>query len=290
MTLEKLKQRIADQHVAIVAGTGVSLSATRGASCASWSGLLRHGIRRCVALGTCNERWAERKEQGLKEGDVDEWISVASEVEKKLKAAGAFREWLQETLSPAALDVADRSVPAALGSLPCPLLTLNYDEILESVLERKAASWTDPAIAQQVIQRGRNDVLHLHGYWDDPESVVLGYQSYQAVLDQRGAQALQQALRSTHSLLFVGCEGTFEDPNLERWLAWSRECFGGDEIYWHYVLVHESKKEAVKQPRWTGGVHQRPRGHRVPSVETGTCRRAISRGPAAVPERRPDSR
>ena len=44
-------------------------------------------------------------------------------------------------------------------------------------------TWRNGAQVQQVLRGQRKAVLHLHGHWEDPASVVLGIRSYEAVLD-----------------------------------------------------------------------------------------------------------
>ncbi len=83
-------------------------------------------------------------------------------------------------------------------------------------------------------------VLHLHGWWDDPESVVLGIRSYEKVLGDAHAQAMQRALRSLRTLLFVGCGAGLGDPNFGALLEWSRGVFAGSQTR-HYRLALESE-------------------------------------------------
>ena len=46
-------------------------------------------------------------------------------------------------------------------------------------------------------------VLHLHGYWDEPESVVLGIRSYEAVLGDAAAVTLEDTLPSGTTFVSV---------------------------------------------------------------------------------------
>ena len=82
-------------------------------------------------------------------------------------------------------------------------------------------------------------MLHLHGHWDVPESIVLGIRSYEAVKNSEHTQAIMRALAMTNSLLFVGCgEEGLSDPNFGNFLSWleSAETTAGVE-HRHYRLV-----------------------------------------------------
>src|SRR5262249_38269036 len=79
-----------------------------------------------------------------------------------------------------------------------------------------------------------------------PESVVLGIRSYEQVLGDAHAQTLQQALRATRTLLFVGCGAGLADPNLGALLRWSRGVFAGSE-YRHFRLCRESEVEKLRK-------------------------------------------
>ena len=74
----------------------------------------------------------------------------------------------------------------------------------------------------RVLRRDEAGILHLHGHWEDAESVVLGIHSYEEVLGDTRAQFMQQAITAFNSLLFVGCGEGLKDPNfsaLRRWLV-----------------------------------------------------------------------
>jgi hypothetical protein len=58
--IQTLKEDIARDRVAIIAGTGVSIAACgnqmiNGYEVASWPGLLQHGLERCRTLGLADK-------------------------------------------------------------------------------------------------------------------------------------------------------------------------------------------------------------------------------------------
>jgi hypothetical protein len=70
----------------------------------------------------------------------------------------------------------------------------------------------------------REKVLHLHGYYDRPDSVILDVASYADLLNSRLVEAFRQALSLTSTMIYVGCGGTFEDPHLPGHFSWQTPC------------------------------------------------------------------
>jgi hypothetical protein len=125
-----------------------------------------------------------------------------------------------------------------------PLVTTNYDGLIEEVTNLKYVCWTDYGEAQSVVRGGDRRVLHLHGHWEKPDSVVLGIRSYEAIRGSQHPQAVLKALGITKSFLFVGCgnEG-LSDPNLGRFLDWlADQDIAANVKHRHYSLVRECEK------------------------------------------------
>src|SRR5580658_6670932 len=82
-----LQAHLLQREVAIIAGCGVSISATKGAKAASWNGLLELGVERCHALGKImNPAQAVRLRDQIASPDLDEKLSVAEMISRKLGA------------------------------------------------------------------------------------------------------------------------------------------------------------------------------------------------------------
>lgn len=233
--VEDLRAELARGEVLVVAGSGVTMQATAGAACAGWDGLILDGINRAAGTGLMTEAAAQGLRDRLKQGSVDDRLAAAQEIEKALGAPdGEFRRWLNDTIGK--LTVKDRAVIDAIHALGAPIATTNYDDLLGDFGH---VPWTDPA-AHEFLRGHRKAVLHLHGCFDHPDSVVLGVQSYQKLLESRGAQAIQQAIAATRSLLFIGCGDGLSDPNLGKLLDWLGEVFGKSG-YRHYRLCRTSQ-------------------------------------------------
>jgi SIR2-like domain len=239
-----LRQEVERARVVAVVGAGVSVGATRRNPISSWVGLLDDGISRCEQLYlTLPDGWGDALRAKLRSGRVEDLLAAADEVGASLGApsGGEYRRWLRETVG--ALEVRDASVIEALRDLQIPIATTNYDSLIEDVTGLEPVTWRDDARMVRVLRRDEAGILHLHGHWEDPDSVVLGVRSYRDVLGDVHAQFLQQAITAFNSLLFVGCGEGLKDPNfgaLRRWLAQ----FAGWE-YRHFRLALQSEARAV---------------------------------------------
>ena len=156
---------------------------------------------------------------------------------------GEYRRWLKETVG--RLGASYLEVLEALRDLGGILATTNYDGLLEQVTRRPAVTWQDQARAQAVLRGGEQAVLHLHGFWQEPESVVLGVRSYEELLGAEHAQAMQQAMTAMGTLLFVGFGAGLADPNFTALRTWMARLFRGSE-YRHFRLAKDDEVAALR--------------------------------------------
>jgi len=258
--IDELREQIAKGDALIIVGAGVSIAATGNAPTASWVGLLRDGIAGCEKVGLPKPKpgWGDSQRQALTNGDLVDLLAVASQIEQRLggRTGGEFRNWLREAIG--ALDLKDRAVLEALRDLSVPMATTNYDGLIEEVTGHRPVTWRDGARVQRVVRGGDTGVLHFHGFWELPESVVLGSSSYDEVLGDTHAQAMQSALAVMKSFLFVGCGEGLSDPNFGNLLE-SRVLAGSE--YRHYRLCLNNEQDAIQQ--------QHPPGQRIFALPYG---------------------
>jgi tetratricopeptide (TPR) repeat protein len=237
-TLADVKAEIAESGRAlVVVGTGVSLAAMAGtaaAGLASWDGLLRHGIEHCTRFGGRDEAWAAALRSRLEPPETEALLAVAGEVCGALAAPGLgeFGRWLQDTVG--SFRAAHQKELRALRDLGLPLATTNYDGLLEEATGLPAATWQDTSVIDDLV-RGKppRAILHLHGYWERPDSVILDPGVYRRA--EPVVQELLRVLRRSHTLLFVGCGGGLADPNWSSLLRWCREILAASR-YRHFRL------------------------------------------------------
>ena len=235
--LDHLRASIATGNAILVIGAGVTANATGGREWGTWRGLIRNGLTRVVQLTDKEADWLEHQEW-LLEGDVHDLIGVAQQVETRLRRAGDFERWLRDLVGSLVAD--QTGVYDTLTKSRAPIVTTNYDTLVEQATGRGGRSWDDRFNLGEWLHRSaqKREVLHLHGVYDDPDSVVLGNTSYQSLLLDRQAQFVQKVLAATSDLVFLGCGSTMEDPNLGALLEWVAQDRSGRQ---HFRLCLDSE-------------------------------------------------
>jgi hypothetical protein len=170
--LEDLKQQIENGSAIVIAGTGVSLGASNGDACASWAGLLHDGVDRCVSVAGIDAELADGLKKQIDSDDMTFLLSAAEVVSAKLGApkGGEYGRWLRETVG--SLKAQHRDVIEAMRGLGVPIATTNYDGLIEEVTGLPAVTWMDQADVTRIIRGEDEGVIHLHGFWKRPESIV----------------------------------------------------------------------------------------------------------------------
>jgi tetratricopeptide (TPR) repeat protein len=246
--LDDLRGELAKGNVLVVVRTGVSIQASGNATCARWDGLILDGINHCVQTNLMTEDEASTLRAKLSTKAVTEMIKVGEKISATLGAphGGEFRRWLWESVGK--LPLLDRGIIETIHDLGAQIATTNYDDLLTRGRGISPLPWTDVALAHQTIRDDLESVLHLHGYYRDPESVILGLKSYKTLLASRGAQAILRAAVANKTLLFLGCGDGLSDPNFGSLLEWLAEAFGSS-IYRHYSLCRTGERWTLPSTR-----------------------------------------
>ena len=108
----------------------------------------------------------------------------------------------------------------ALRSIgPRVVLTTNYDTLLEEAeiaLGAESITWLDPGKIRTLLRAG-SGVVHLHGRYDVPRSVILSRSDYQRIVDDQDATVVAQAMFNSGVLLFITSSvGGLADPHMGR--------------------------------------------------------------------------
>jgi len=220
--LDDLKREIADgPKPLIVCGAGVSKAANPKAP--DWRALIESGIERVVEYRLGDDAWGARQRQAL-EGDASEWIGAADQVTDRLGGSERreFRRWLRETLGKLKAERTDLlEALRGLAQAGCLVSTTNYDGMLRDALGLPVIQWSDHAKVLEFLRGERDGILHLHGHWDEPETVVLGTKSYDRHARDEGRKFLQGLAALTRPTLFVGCSADgLNDPDFARLQEW----------------------------------------------------------------------
>ena len=156
---------------------------------------------------------------------------------------GPLKRWLRVTAG--SLQVKDRSVIEAIRDLNLSIATTNYDGLLEEVTGFPPVTWLDCDRVIRVIRRQEPGIIHFHGHWREPESVVLGTSSYERILGHPHAQEVLRSLMTLQCLVFVGCGDGLSDPNFGQLLRWAKGVFADTETQ-HYRLCRQGEYDGLR--------------------------------------------
>ncbi len=239
----------------MVAGTGISIGASRdpetGASHpqASWTGLLESGL----AWLEKHDHLKPRKVAALRtliaeDAETHDFISTAQHVVRSMGGVGSvhYERWLRETVG--TIEAHDNSALDALEALRLNgnlLATTNYDGLLLGTAGvHRPVTWRDPGEFVRVVrERETNKVLYLHGYWRDPESVILDWTSYEQIVRDTEYRDDLASVWKTTTWVYVGCGANgLSDPDFGLLLeSHGRRARNAD--LWDYCLVRSSERE-----------------------------------------------
>jgi hypothetical protein len=142
--LQDFLDAVAKGRAIFVVGTGLSISGSARPSTASWIGLLEESLDYISDRKMANEEWRPMIDHTLayarSTSDTTALVSVAGMVQSQIKLAGdfAYAKWLKETVGE--LKPVDESWAKALDAVSCPILTTNYDSLVEQSTGRQSAT------------------------------------------------------------------------------------------------------------------------------------------------------
>jgi hypothetical protein len=230
-------------------GTGVSVAAVgdrKGP--ASWPGLIQHGIdwirRRDNDPQT--QQWAVDASRRLaSEQKGDALIACAHDLERRLgrDSAPAWAEWLEASIG--GLEVKNDDLPVLLRHLSRQLLiTTNYDDVLTDA-DCRAVLVSDAVETMKLLREERTGVLHVHGHWREPRSLVFGGESYDWIRESELQEDVDRVALLGKRIVFVGCRDGLADPHFRAVLDRVGKVFQGNAG--HYALTVASEQHALSE-------------------------------------------
>jgi len=207
----------------IICGAGVSMAASNQEA-PSWLKLLESGIARVVALDPDDGDWAAYARSRLSKNKADEWVVVADEITKRLGGSGnaEFSEWIEASVGH--LTIQSTELIDTIKALSCPIATTNYDDLLSSGLGVPSITWDDPDQVHRFLRGDLSGVLHLHGHWRKPRTVILGSTSYETLNSDPKKQILSAFSTLQTPALYIGCSADgLSDPDFTHIAAFVTE-------------------------------------------------------------------
>ena len=240
------------RQVVLVVGAGVTIGAlasSRLRRTRDVARLLDHGLSHVASQKLIDSAEHRALSSRASSGDSEMMVQVADRlIDSGGGSGGAYRAWLEEVFGEFDA-VAKRNAVldqlTALKDLGVRIATTNYDGVLERFLGLEPVLWQDAAAAEAVLGGRRDAVLHLHGHWRTPSSVVLGMGDYGRLLADANSERLLQAGGP-----YAGDDGVRGDgdgadrPELRSLRSWASEALRGSSNT-HYWLVLRGEEHVV---------------------------------------------
>lgn len=162
----------------------------------------------------------------------------------KLNAGDAYYDKLYETFAPKKNHLFHSNHLQVLGLPVKRILTTNYDPCLENAYVKLFnklpcyCSWHE----RHKLDRHKREpkaIFHLHGFYDEPRSIILAEDDYQRLYNSGDYTYFIEWLKSTfmeNSVVFIGF--SLEDLAIMNFPKWVRGLFGTGEVI-HCALLPE---------------------------------------------------
>jgi hypothetical protein len=251
---------IRNDGLVVVTGAGVSIQSignfTPSSEVAGWPGLLQHGVEHCLKRQLITSDEADivklQIKNGQKPGKADYLIEAAQRIHDCLGDTARSRYlWLEDSIGQ--LKVTDTRLIRAIQGLGSLITTLNYDDLVEQVTE-----WTTielhrhTEVTRCIRERRKEVVIHLHGFWKNPESIVLDRISYEKIKSDCEARDRIRTFARDYTMLFIGCGNTFSDPNFQTLLSWAKDVLS-EAKFQHYILCRQEDEPELLSTLPTDG-------------------------------------
>ncbi|MFN8345255.1 MAG: SIR2 family protein [Spirosomataceae bacterium] len=232
----------------VIAGTGVSsatISNTERAIFGTWTALLQYGIKFCCEQCRKEENWGEDCRTLLtnETSSTEDLLKIGDEIWDCLQEHGKLDEWLNvfENASPEYPELI-----LAMKGLGVPIATANYDNLLEDITHLTPITLSETIKVEDFLdtEQKQKYILHLHGYFKKPDSVVLGQKSYDAIVDNQFAQFVNRYLVTQFkAVIFIGFGQGVYDQNFSLIFKWVSTYLRNTTLY---HIVKDDLVDATK--------------------------------------------
>lgn len=232
---ENLQAFLREDKVIPVIGAGVSYAA---ANLPGWKAAIENGLQFAEIHRLDFDRIHAAREQ-LNGGNLIEGADIMKAL---LGAPGhPFSNWLKDLFGEPVIRSPD--LLNSIEDLCAPiLLTTNYDKLLSArsrLRTREVFDWSDYKEVHGALSHDPRFILHLHGIWNKPETIVLSKDDYSKLAKELGYKELLKKLWTDYHFLFIGCsrDGVM-DEDFSTVFGFLNEWFPGS-THQHFILLNE---------------------------------------------------
>lgn len=199
---EKIIDLLKKDEVIPVLGAGVSYATSK---IPGWEGFIKQGLEFIKERNLAEEITIEETKKMLDEGD---YLQSAEIMKQILNAPyHPFSDWLDNMLHEP--DIHSNKLIESIRDLIAPIvLTTNYDKLFYYKYHLNSYNifnWTNHRLIKRSINKKDDIFLHLHGIYDEPETVILSQKDYSKLNENEGYKNIISELWSNRSFIFIGC-------------------------------------------------------------------------------------
>lgn len=126
----------------------------------------------------------------------------------------AYWDWLSD-VSEQVPKKKNMSLINSVVETGCLILTTNYDDLIEKTFpDLDSMTWRDTQKIQQTIRDNTQAVIHIHGSFKSPESIIFDYNDYQKLNDEQTIKRQLESLIVNKTLIFLGVGDGLHDDDL----------------------------------------------------------------------------
>src|ERR1043165_2765898 len=265
-TIKRLKDALSNpSDIGIVLGAGASIALTEDVTL-SWPGFLVSMIDHALTNGLCTpaqQKILEGHKQSLSSGKNKLSLSiVADDISRVYRAdrnVRLYEGFLNERVANLKLKYSSteaRHFLETIARLNCPILTTNYDDIFERGLGIRSLTLDNVSCAAQVLRQKEQCVIHLHGIYSNPNSIVLTERDYKKLITNESWRSFVDILKNK-ILIFVGFGSSMFDSAFK---VFRQQAFSdGPKIisHWHWLLSGNDRAALDKAIRAAGRAGER---------------------------------
>lgn len=264
--LQQIKNEIAFGRVIVFIGTGVSVYTTNDEQpVANLKGLLMNGLQECYHAGWMTENVFSDLFSKFKSNlaEVNDYLVAADQIKTCFERVDSFELWLTETIGK--LSAKKSSLIDAIKHFECPIVTTNYDLLLEQILHKKPSTWFD---YDEV--NSKTDILHMYGYYEKPDTMIFTNKDYVHIRENKSILSKLNELIQDKILLFIGYGSDMSDPNFSNLLKCLSLC-GDRKSLSAYKLVQSNKVKVLNRSAdvsFLENIHEIPYGETFDDLVT----------------------
>jgi hypothetical protein len=246
---------VTNNNRVLVLGTGATIALTNKSDL-SWSGFLLRMSKYALENAYCTsaqkstlDDFQNSLSSSKSTANLTNVAKVIARIFKVSKNEGLYEVFLNETIAKLSLDHSSAESKYFLETIArhnCPILTTNYDDLIERGLGIRSLTLDNISCAAEALRSGEQCVIHLHGLYSHPESIILTDSDYSALLKNKSWKKFTNIL-TNRPLLFIGFGSSMFDSAFRRFRRAVYSDTPKTISYWNWILGQDEQRNLDSQ-------------------------------------------